>query len=174
MNKHHRLLRYTVIDEYRPRKDALIFLFFMALIVTSLFALVAWQDRQLIEDTFSVPEAQAEAFSEPSDPCGLTDVVCANEPKIIYAEVSKYTAQETCPTDCINAAGERPVAGVSIACPRQYHLGQLLTVENKSYRCDDRTHQQYDGRFDIFEGYSQEDYQRALEFGVQVLPVVIK
>jgi 3D (Asp-Asp-Asp) domain-containing protein len=108
-----------------------------------------------------------------NDPCGLTDVVCDNEPKVIYAEVTKYTAIETCPQHCINATGSNPIVGRSIACPRRIKKGTKVQIEGILFTCDDFTAIRYDGRFDIFAGYTERDYREALAWGVKVLPVTI-
>jgi len=92
----------------------------------------------------------------------------------IYAEISAYSAQETCePVRCRTASGVRPVANRTVACPRVLRLGTPVLVRGSWYRCEDRTHQKYDGRFDLFIGYDERAYQEAITFGIQTLPVII-
>ena len=92
-----------------------------------------------------------------------------------YATVTMYSAIETCdPQNCINARGTNPKPNYSVACPRKFPFGTRVIIGGNEYVCDDRTTLRYDGRFDIFAGYTQEDYQREIEFGKQNLEVIIK
>lgn len=123
------------------------------------------------------------SVSEPTDPCLLKDVYCEKEPissrheigqKIIYAQVTAYTKAETCPfQSCITASNRPAKSGVSAACPRNIRLGTEINVGGTQWTCDDRTHQRYDGRFDLYFGETEQDYREALAWGVKVLPVTI-
>lgn len=86
----------------------------------------------------------------------------------IEAITSKYTAVETCPnTECVTASGDKPIAGITIACPREIALGTDVEIQGKMYKCQDRTALKHNGRYDIFEGYTVEDWQNAKEYGLQ-------
>lgn len=88
--------------------------------------------------------------------------------------VSAYTAIETCKnTSCIMASGKKAYVGAA-ACPRKYPLGTKLELEGMgTFTCEDRTAKKYDGRFDLFFGYDQSDYQRAINFGIQKKKITI-
>lgn len=91
------------------------------------------------------------------------------------ATVSAYTGVETCKnTACIMANGKRAHVG-AVACPRKLALGTVVTIEGLGdFICSDRTAKRYDGRYDVFMGYEQTDYQKALQFGIQKRLVVVK
>ena len=38
----------------------------------------------------------------------------------------------------------------AVACPRNIPLGTKVCIEHKLYTCEDRTHQKFDGRYDIW------------------------
>jgi hypothetical protein len=71
------------------------------------------------------------------------------------------------------ANGKRPVAGQSVACPRNIKFGIQIEIMGKVWTCGDRTHLRYDGRFDLFLGYDEQAYQSALQFGKQTLEIII-
>lgn len=90
-----------------------------------------------------------------------------------YAQISAYTAVETCGSTCTMSNGQEAYYG-SIACPRRLALGTTVNIEGLGvFVCADRTAQWVDGRFDVFFGYTQEDYQRAKQWGVQTRLVTI-
>ena len=106
-----------------------------------------------------------------SDPCTLKDVYCPNEK--LY-EVSKYTKWETCPDrPCVTASGQIATRGRTVACPRHIPLGTKVSIAERIYICEDRTHYRFDGRWDIYAGDTEYDYQQALAWGVKKLPVTI-
>jgi len=89
------------------------------------------------------------------------------------ANVTAYTAIETCKDRCIMANGKRAYYGAA-ACPRRIPLGTLIDVDGLGvFVCEDRTAQWTDGNIDIFFGYEQADYQRAIQFGAQVKTITI-
>ena len=92
---------------------------------------------------------------------------------LMKAVVTSYSPYEACPfgklENCINAQGEIPTNGFSIACPRSIHLGTSVIVDERIYLCDDRTSKKYDGRFDLFTT-SQE---KAKNYGKQEKTVII-
>lgn len=90
------------------------------------------------------------------------------------AKITAYTKKETCPDrKCIMANGKEAYIG-AIACPRRIKLGTRAIIDGIEYICSDRTSLKYDGRFDIWFGETEEDYQRALKFGKQIKEVIIK
>ena len=91
-----------------------------------------------------------------------------------YATITMYSAVETCdPQNCINARGTHPRVNYSVACPREIPLGTKISINGNRYTCDDRTALKYNGRYDIFVGYTQDSYEQAIEFGKQYLEVII-
>lgn len=83
------------------------------------------------------------------------------------ATITAYSAVETCSTHCIMASGNTAYVGAA-ACPRSIPLGKVVTIDGiGEFICEDRTATRVDGRFDLFFGYSQEDYNRAIAFGKQ-------
>ena len=90
-------------------------------------------------------------------------------PAPVYADVTMYTALETCiPSECIMANGERPVENKSVACPRDIPLGTIIYIEDIGFRlCSDRTALKVNGRYDLFGGYTEKDYTNAINFGKQ-------
>jgi len=107
-----------------------------------------------------------------ADPCGLSVVYCQEE--LGKQITTAYTAIETCKGKCINASGKAPIKGQSIACPRAYPLGTKVKIDGQKYICDDRTAKWADGRWDIFYGYSESDYQEAIKYGKQLKEVIIQ
>jgi 3D (Asp-Asp-Asp) domain-containing protein len=94
-------------------------------------------------------------------------------PKVILAEVTAYSEIDSCHyPGCIMASGERAYTG-AIACPRELDLGLRVRIGDEFYVCEDRTAKRFNGRFDIFMGYGPEAHQKALEFGINELEVVI-
>ena len=89
---------------------------------------------------------------------------------ITLAEVSAYSKAETCPDEeCITASGKVATKGL-IACPRAIPLGDKVVINGQEYECADRTHKRFDGRYDIWH----ENYDDAIEFGIQHLAVIHK
>lgn len=91
------------------------------------------------------------------------------------ATVTGYTAIESCSnTGCYMANGEKAYVG-AVACPRKLPFGTVVTIEGfGDLVCSDRTALRFDGRYDVFMGYTQEDYQKAIQFGKRQLKVIIK
>ena len=88
--------------------------------------------------------------------------------------VTAYSELDSCHYEnCIMANGERAYIG-AVACPRMLKLGSSVEIDGKVYVCADRTAKRYDGRYDVFMGYNQEGYDRAIKFGKQELQVIIK
>lgn len=89
------------------------------------------------------------------------------------AEISAYTAIETCGDTCNMKSGKKAYVGAA-ACPRHIELGTWVLIDGYgTVICEDRTADWTDGKFDIFFGYSEADYQRALQWGVQTRKITI-
>lgn len=116
-------------------------------------------------------QAVIEAPTSP-DPCTLEDVVCPNEPKKIYAEVTAFNTVEsqTDRTPCIGFGGYICETNDTVACPRRIKLGTRIRIGEMEYICRDRLSEKYDNRFDIS---FDKDIQAAKEFGIQTLEVTI-
>lgn len=91
----------------------------------------------------------------------------------VEATITAYSPFETCPggklQNCRNAVGLQPREDVSIACPRRIRKGCEVMVGGRAYTCDDRTHERFDGRFDLFF----EDHSVAKAFGKKELTIFI-
>ena len=100
-------------------------------------------------------------------------VEMGQEIKHITAEVTAYSEFDSCHyPNCVMASGKRAYVG-AIACPRNIPLGTKVVIDGAEYTCEDRTAKYLDGRYDIFTGYRQEAYDKALKFGVQVKSITI-
>jgi 3D (Asp-Asp-Asp) domain-containing protein len=85
---------------------------------------------------------------------------------IITATLTAYC----CCTHCcgpnaqgINAAGKKPVQGMSIAASRSIPLGSTVIWDNRTYKVDDRLAKKYDARFDIYF----DKHSDAKQFGIK-------
>lgn len=105
----------------------------------------------------------------------ITKHVSPHHNLAVEAEVSAYTSDpaETDNSPCISASGKNiceldyPVA----ACPRKYPFGTQIELPNKkTYTCEDRLHQRYDHRFDLYF----KSKEKALKWGVDKMFVIIK
>lgn len=114
----------------------------------------------------------------PVDFCTLDYVVCVgeeNEVKLVkwYAKSSAYTSYETCPDgNCIMANGEKAYWG-AVACPREIELGTEILIDGMEFTCADYTAKKFDGRFDIFYGYTKEAHEKALQYGIKNSEIII-
>ena len=61
----------------------------------------------------------------------------------------------------------------AVACPRSLELGSKVLIDGVEYECSDRTALRLDGRFDIFMGYGQESYNKAINFGKRELTITV-
>lgn len=114
-------------------------------------------------------------------------IIIAQKPKIeeitaivMYEEVAKYNAVTTAYSEfdschypnCEMASTKRAYVG-AIACPRNIKLGTKVSVDNKDYICEDRVSLKYPDRFDIFMGYGEEAYNKAINYGNQTKEIKI-
>lgn|SRR3990167_2477277 len=89
------------------------------------------------------------------------------EPVIVEAVISHYSAIESCHyAGCPAASGVRPYVG-SVACPRKYPLKTIVSIDGKQYKCEDRTARSVDGRWDIFTGWDEEAHELAIKLGIK-------
>lgn len=92
----------------------------------------------------------------------------------VRAIVTAYSEIDSCHYEnCVMASGSRAYIG-AVACPRDVSLGTRVVIAGKEYKCEDRTHQNFDGRYDIFMGYGADSYEKAVEWGRRELAVIIK
>lgn len=70
------------------------------------------------------------------------------------------------------ASGKKAYVG-AVACPRNLKLGTKVKLAGRTYTCEDRTAKRYDGRYDIFQGYGQDAYRKAIRFSKQTLEVEV-
>jgi 3D (Asp-Asp-Asp) domain-containing protein len=115
-------------------------------------------------------EIAPEATTEPPDPCLMPHVYCETD----LVEVTAYSEYDSCHTgeSCLMASGKKAYVG-AVACPREIELGTKVIIAGIEYTCEDRTSPTYDGRYDIFMGYSQEGYDKAVDWGLQELEIII-
>lgn len=112
------------------------------------------------------PESQMATTTRPN-PAVPKEVGDKKTSEVALVTVTAYSAVESCHYEgCVMASGKKAYVG-AVACPRYLKLGTKVMLGDKVYTCEDRTAVRYDGRFDIFFGYEQADYQRALRFGIQ-------
>jgi len=89
------------------------------------------------------------------------------------ATITAYSEMETCPNrDCITASGEIARRGV-MACPSWIPFGTPIELDGTIFRCADRTHSRYNGRYDIWVGYGWDNYKKALEWGLRQKEIII-
>lgn len=69
----------------------------------------------------------------------------------------------------LTASGTRPVAGRTIAAPRNVPFGTRVQINNRVYTVEDRTARRYDGRWDIYFA----KHRDAVKFGKQRLNIKI-
>lgn len=93
---------------------------------------------------------------------------------VTEAVVTAYSGVESCSQapKCVMASGKPAYEG-AVACPRYIALGTLVSIQGKTYTCEDRTAKRYDGRFDIFVGRDMNAYNQAIDFGIKKLQVTI-
>ncbi len=97
----------------------------------------------------------------------------APPPPSVVAEVTAYSEIDSCHYEnCVMASGKRAYIG-AVACPRDMELGTKVKIQNKIYTCEDRTNKNLDGRFDIFMGYGQTNYDKAINWGNKTLKIAI-
>lgn len=107
--------------------------------------------------------------------------VVLQEKKIEVYEVNKgelrtvtaYSEFDSCHyPGCVMASGKPAYVG-AVACPRNLKLGTKVYIEEIGVlTCEDRTHIKYDGRFDVFMGYNDTAYYKAVNFGKKQLRVI--
>lgn len=160
-------------------KDLMIYLGIVGILMGTLFGVLREKPEQEKVSEPKQVEVQRSINTNitPPDPCGLDTVICPEKEEFyeheIY-EVSAYSKPETCPDrECITASGRTAQAAVTVACPRSLPLGTKIKINGHEYRCDDRLARRYDHRIDLYFGDTQEDYERALKWGVKKLEVEI-
>lgn len=91
-----------------------------------------------------------------------------------YADISAYSELDSCHyPGCPTASGARP-SEKTVACPRRFKLGTAVEIEGVGRRrCEDRLSTRYDNRFDLWQGWGQEGYDKAINWGVKRLKVTV-
>lgn len=94
--------------------------------------------------------------------------------KVITATVTAYSEIDSCHTgvSCLMASGKRAYVG-AIACPRNISFGTRVVIDNTTYTCEDRVSLKYPNRFDIFMGYGQDSYNKAISYGKKTKSITI-
>ena len=88
------------------------------------------------------------------------------------ATVTAYSEYDSCHYEnCEMASTKRAYVG-AVACPREIELGTKVIILGREFTCEDRTALRFNGRYDIFMGYGQEAYNKAVNFGIKELPVI--
>jgi len=84
------------------------------------------------------------------------------------AVVTAYSEIDSCHTgaSCLMASGKKAYVG-AIACPRNIKFGTRVLIDDKPYTCEDRVSTKYPERFDIFMGYGEKSYEKAIKYGKQ-------
>jgi 3D (Asp-Asp-Asp) domain-containing protein len=124
---------------------------------------------QVIEKEIEkAPEGQNEANS-------VLPVARAEEYSTVTAVITAYSEYDSCHTgaSCLMASGKKAYVG-AIACPRNIRLGTRVIIDNNPYVCEDRVSLKYPERFDIFMGYGQDAYNKALSYGKQTKKVSLE
>lgn len=144
-----------------------------ALILASLFGLLIWVVWSTKVDASTLRAAQSYKEQQLYKRLVMTEKIDKLRHQA-YMTVTAYTGVESCQNSgCLMANGQRAYVGAA-ACPRRMNLGSKVTIEGLgTYTCADRTATWVDGRVDLFFGYTQEDYQRAKQFGKQVKLVTL-
>jgi len=123
------------------------------------------------ETTQTTLQSQNNASGTAIDPCLMPDVYCEEE----LVEVTAYSEYDSCHTgeSCLMASGKKAYVG-AVACPRNIELGTKVLISGTEYTCEDRTSLTYDGRYDIFMGFGDEGYNKAIAWGNRKLQITIK
>ncbi len=95
--------------------------------------------------------------------------------EVINAMTTAYSEFDSCHTgeSCLMASGIKAYVG-AVACPREIRLGTRVIIDNTPYICEDRTSIKYNGRYDIFMGYGEDAYNKAIQYGIRKKEVKIK
>jgi 3D (Asp-Asp-Asp) domain-containing protein len=90
-------------------------------------------------------------------------------------EISSYSEKDSChyPTKggCLVASGK--VAKVGMVATNLYPFGTRLMIDGEIYIVEDRISKRFNNRIDIFQGYGDEAYKNAKEFGIKHLDVKV-
>lgn len=148
--------------------------FFVSMIILVISLLLLINSRPVVSPIIMAETAHADIqpTTTPIQKLATTTPVKMSSPTF-RAHVTAYTGVESCHYEgCITASGKRAYVG-GVACPRKYKLGTRVRINSIEYTCEDRTALRYDGRFDIFFGFTQEAHKNALRFGIQNLSIEV-
>ena len=87
--------------------------------------------------------------------------------------ITAYSELDSCHyANCVMASGKRAYVG-AVACPRNIKLGTKIYIDGfGELICEDKTALKFNGRYDIFMGYGEEAYKKAIAFGIKKLLVI--
>ena len=87
--------------------------------------------------------------------------------------ITAYSEFDSCHyEDCKMASGKSAYVG-AIACPRNWELGKQVIIDGKTYTCEDRYNLNLEDRIDIFMGYGEENYLKAVSYGKQIKEIYL-
>ena len=150
------------------------FLTVLSVVVMALFGGFMPNEYQIPQTTGTALESPVSAEYDPQI-VGL-DTVSYNEDRL--REVTAYNVgieAQTDSTPCIGATGEdlceALANGEKVVATNELPLGSKVQIAGVIYTVKDRMNSRYNYRYDI--AMSEEEYQRAINFGLQVLNVEI-
>ena len=92
---------------------------------------------------------------------------------LVEALITAYTSWETCwNRPCITSSGA-VAKPYMLACSRDLKLDTVVNIDGVGFLCADRYNKRLERRFDMFKGYTKNDYDRAIKFGKQIKKVYI-
>lgn len=142
-----------------------------AVVFTGVSAIVLTPDLAFAE-TYLITDIEKSILDEAVNLSGLSFVTTENEREVILTAYSEFDSCHT-GASCLMANGEK--AHISaMACPREIPLGTEIEYQGKIYTCKDRTALYLNGRYDIFMGYGEEAYNKAIQFGIRKDTIIIK
>ncbi len=163
-------------------KDTLVFALTALFISLPFLVSLAFAGESVngLDDSNTIEQATTAGRRETSAPLGNQNLTKSAQiiklryekpkTKTIIAEVSAYSKRETCPNSrCVTASGEQAQRNIA-ACPRICPFGTIIEIDNERFECGDRLHPRFEGRFDLWFG---NDYEAALQFGIQKKTIVI-
>jgi len=109
---------------------------------------------------------------EESSVTGLTTNYMPTPSPIFY--ITGYSEKDSCHYENCLMANGLPAQYGYVACPRYLPLGTKIQIEGLGeFICGDRYSKYLSERFDVWFGYGEKNYRRAVNWGVRQLPVKI-
>mgnify|MGYP001578073688 CR=1 FL=1 len=95
----------------------------------------------------------------------------------VLMPITNYSEYDSChypvKGGCLTASGTI-ASETTIACPRHWPLGTKVLIEDKEYTCEDRYNSNLSDRIDVWAGYGVDGYEKAKNFGIKNMIIVIK